>query len=390
MLGRRSGFGIGVLRDGDFVHIKKKQYLCSMNQETGRVLQGMSQATYPLLIVGPCSAETESQVFSTAQAIQRIAQQSAPHTIYRAGIWKPRTNPAAFAGVGERGLAWLQRVQTELGLPVATEVATAEHVRLCVAAGIHHLWIGARTTANPIMLQSIADSLRPYADRDLTIYVKNPINPDIALWVGAIERLQNAGISQIVAVHRGFSTLYNNSWRNAPMWSVPIELRRRYPSLPLICDPSHIAGEASRVPTIATEALLIGFDGLMVECHFEPSQALSDAAQQLSPDALEHLLATLPTIEHREASAADTTLLALRQQIDEIDDALWQLIAERLRVAQEIGEHKRQHHLPVLQSTRYEEIVQKRVAWGKDNGISEETIRQLMELLHAESINRQL
>ncbi len=343
-----------------------------------------------ILVTGPCSAESEQQVWETASAIQQIA----PQAIFRAGLWKPRTSPTAFAGVGETGLTWLLRVQKELQMPVATEVVIPEHITACVEAGITHLWIGARTTANPIMMQALADCFQQvlceHPDLPLVVYVKNPINPEIALWVGAIERLQAAGVQQICAVHRGFSTLYKSEWRNAPMWSIPIELRRRFPTLPIICDPSHITGDAARVGEVAVEAMKLGLDGLMIECHCAPEQALSDAEQQITPTGLEALLANLPQRNHAADVQEDTTLLSLRQQIDEIDNELWQLIAQRLNVAQQIGEYKQAHQMPILQHKRYEDILQKRIRWAEKHNISNETVRQIMETIHTESVKRQL
>ncbi len=350
--------------------------------------ESVSHSAFSYLLAGPCSAESMEQVWETAVAIQAIA----PSAIFRAGLWKPRTSPTAFAGVGATGLPWLMRVQQELGMPVATEIATPEHLNVCIKAGIQHYWIGARTTANPIMMQALADAFQASCmlfSRPITVYVKNPINPDINLWIGAIERLQQAGISEIVAVHRGFSTLYNSEWRNAPMWSLPMELRRRMPHVPVICDPSHIAGEADKVGAIAQEALTIGFDGLMVECHYSPAHALSDAMQQLTPESLHALLTHLNQRKNTEVTS-DTTLFALRQQIDEIDDELWQLIAKRLEVAHEIGAYKKVQNMPILQSERYENILQKRIRWAAQHGISEETVRQLMDAIHTESVKQQL
>ncbi len=350
--------------------------------------ESVSHSAFSYLLAGPCSAESMEQVWKTAVAIQRIV----PSAIFRAGLWKPRTSPTAFSGVGEQGLPWLMRVQNELGMPVATEIATPEHLNLCIEAGISHFWVGARTTANPIMMQALADAfhkIRNQSSNPITVYVKNPINPDINLWLGAIERLQQAGISQIVAVHRGFSTLYNSEWRNAPMWSLPMELRRCMPHLPVICDPSHIAGEADKVGAIAQEALTIGFDGLMVECHYSPTDALSDANQQLTPDSLHALLTQLNQRKNTKITS-DTTLLSLRQQIDEIDDELWQLIAKRLQIVHEIGAYKKVQNMPILQSERYENILQRRIRWATQHGISEETVRQLMDAIHTESVKKQL
>ncbi len=337
-----------------------------------------------ILLLGPCSAETREQVMAAAEAICGFA----PRAIFRAGLWKPRTDPQSFAGVGEAGLAWLQEIQARWGMAVATEIATPQHIQQCVAAGVRHLWIGARTTANPIMMQTLADCLSQYTQEDITIYIKNPINPDIALWVGAIERVRQAGIAKIVAVHRGFSTLYDTEWRNAPMWSVPIELKRRYPTLPLICDPSHIAGRAEGVQTIAQEAMEIGYNGLMIECHTTPTEAWSDAQQQLTPAQLQGLLETLAV--RRNTTLQDNELLALRKQIDEIDDEIWQLIVRRLEVAEEIGAYKRKQQMPILQSDRYKEILQKRLAWAEEHHIQADSVMKLMEVIHTESVKKQL
>ncbi len=342
-----------------------------------------------ILLAGPCSVETQEQVMQTAQQIHTFA----PHAIFRAGLWKPRTSPNTFAGVGQEGLEWLIQVQQTIGMQVATEVVTPEHIQLCWQAGIHHLWIGARTTANPIMVQALADALRTMNMQEkeqITIYIKNPINPDINLWIGALERFQQAGINHIVAVHRGFSTLYQGEWRNAPMWSVPIELKRRYPNLPLLCDPSHIAGDTKRIEQLAHEAMMIGLDGLMIECHHCPQQAWSDAAQQLTPTDLQALLNNLPKYHQQDDTHIDTTLVQLRQQIDEIDNELWQLVVKRLEIAQTIGEYKRTQQMPILQRERYEAILQKRIEWAKEQGLSEDIVRRLMETLHTESVKRQL
>lgn len=340
-------------------------------------------ARRPLYIAGPCSAETESQVLQIAHALHK-----AGICIFRAGLWKPRTHPATFEGVGKDGLIWLQRVQKETGMAVATEVAAAEHVHLCCEAGIDCLWTGARTTASPFLMQEIADSLASLpAEKQPVVMVKNPVSPDLDLWIGAIERLQRAGLQHIVAVHRGFSTPLAGLLRNQPIWSIPIELRRRMPEIPVICDPSHITGKADLVGTIAQDALNLNFDGLMIECHCNPAEAWSDAPQQLTPAALQALLRHLHI---RQQSEADDTLLALRQEIDETDEQIWQLIRKRLATARAIGRHKAAHNMPVLQSNRYEQLLQKRTAWAKANGISEEAARQVMQILHEESVRVQL
>ncbi len=338
------------------------------------------------LIAGPCSAESEEQVMQTARALQPFGI-----TAFRAGLWKPRTRPDCFAGVGEQGLSWLKRVQQELHLPIATEVATTEHIRLCMEQGVDILWIGARTTTNPFMVQQLADELSHYAKKPIVL-LKNPISPDINLWVGAIERLQKAGVDQIMAVHRGFYSPYSAPLRNMPDWAVPIELKRKMPAIPILCDPSHLTGKADMVAEMAQQALQIGFDGLMIECHIHPQEALSDAEQQITPSALEVLL---QEIEQRRAGASDNTdasveLLAQRKQIDEIDGELWQLIAKRLEIAENIGAIKHKHGLPLLQSGRYNDILQRRLQWAKEHDISEEAVQKIVEILHEEAIRRQL
>lgn len=338
------------------------------------------------IIAGPCSAESEEQVFETAVALQAIGISA-----FRASLWKPRTRPGSFAGVGSEGLVWLQRVQRELHLPVATEVATPEHVGLCMAHGIDILWVGARTTTNPFMVQQIADEVGRYEQKPI-ILVKNPISPDINLWFGAIERFEKVGVEHIVAVHRGFYSPYSAPLRNMPNWSVPIELKRKKPHIPIICDPSHLTGDATMVEDVATQAIQIGFDGLMIECHLCPQAALSDAEQQITPLQLGTILQSIEskTGEYTKEGDASTALLARREQIDEIDNELWQLIAKRLDIAQEIGEIKHRYGLPILQSGRYNDILQKRLQWASDHDISAEMVQKMVEILHEEAIRRQL
>lgn len=347
-----------------------------------------------VLMAGPCSAETEEQVLSCARSLAAFGDALPANTrlLFRAGLWKPRTSPHSFEGVGEAGLAWLRKVEIETGLAAATEVATPAHLRLCLDSGLRHLWIGARTTANPIMVQQIADTLHnEYADLSgsLTLFVKNPVNPELALWIGAIERLQKAGVEHITAVHRGFSAFHTGECRNTPLWSIALELRRRMPGLPLLCDISHIAGKRALLTTIAQTALNLGFEGLMVEVHPSPAQALSDAAQQLTPDAFACLLHNLRMPAHR-ACPSDDRLAELRQRIDEIDDALWQLVVDRQQVSQDIGRYKQEHNLPVFQEARYRQLLDRRMAWAARNGLSEETVQRIMEALHEASIGVQL
>lgn len=342
--------------------------------------------TKPLIIAGPCSAESEEQVFQTAVAMKDLGVSA-----FRAGLWKPRTRPDCFSGVGEEGLPWLKRVQTELNLPVATEVATPEHLQRCMEFGINMLWVGARTTTNPFMVQQLADELAHCGQKPV-ILVKNPISPDINLWLGAIERFRKSGVEQIIAVHRGFYSPYSSPYRNMPDWSVPIELKRKLPDVPVVCDPSHLTGNASLVADMASQAMQIGFDGLMIECHVCPCKALSDAGQQISPQQMKVLLHSLYAKNcssvSKETSAPE--LLALRKQIDEIDNELWQLIAKRLDIAWQIGQYKRGHNLPILQSARYNDILQKRLDWAAEHGISQSAVQKIIEILHEESIHRQL
>lgn len=337
----------------------------------------------PLYIAGPCSAETQEQILQTAHALQQTGIR-----IFRAGLWKPRTHPAAFEGVGEKGLAWLKQVQNETGMAVTTEVATAEHVHLCCEAGIDAVWTGARTTANPFLMQQIADALAAYPEqRRPFIMVKNPVSPDLDLWLGAIERLLKAGIKRIFAVHRGFSTTLSAPLRNQPIWSIPVDLHMRMPDIPILCDPSHIAGRAEWVAEMAQQAIWLNFDGLMIEAHCQPERAWSDAQQQLMPKALQDMLQQL---SFRSGQNEDATLLSLRQQIDEIDEQIWQLISRRLTIARKIGTYKTTHNMPVLQSTRFKQILQKRMAWAKANGISEEAARQITQIIHEEAVRVQM
>lgn len=340
----------------------------------------------PLIIAGPCSAESEEQVFQTAVAVKRLGVSA-----FRAGLWKPRTRPGSFSGVGEEGLPWLQRVQDELHLPVATEVATPEHINRCMEVGINILWVGARTTTNPFMVQQLADELAHYGQKPVVL-VKNPVSPDINLWLGAIERFRKNGVERIIAVHRGFYSPYSAPLRNMPDWSVPIELKRKLPDISVVCDPSHLTGNASLVADMATQAMQIGFDGLMIECHTCPDKALSDAEQQITPRQLETILHSFAAKKESSASGTtiETELLARRKQIDEIDNELWQLIAKRLDIAQQIGQYKREHNLPILQSARYNDILQKRLDWAAGHGISQSAVQKIIEILHEESIRRQL
>ncbi|MCX6333643.1 MAG: chorismate mutase [Bacteroidia bacterium] len=338
----------------------------------------------PFLIAGPCSAESEEQVIETAKELAKIKEVS----IYRAGIWKPRTRPNSFEGVGVTGLKWLRKVKQETGLLVGTEVANEKHVYEALKYGIDMVWIGARTSVNPFTVQEIADALKGV---DVMVFVKNPINPEIDLWIGALERIEKAGIKRMAAVHRGFSTYEKTTYRNQPNWQLPIELRRRIPDLPLICDPSHIAGAREYIHEISQKAMDLNFDGLMIESHISPETALSDASQQVTPDELHELLIRLIL---RSPSTSDPKLLdvlgELRQQIDVYDDHLIDLLEKRMKVSETIGHYKKENNITILQSARWDEIVKKAMIKGKAKGLSEELIDNIFKAVHQESINRQM
>ena len=333
----------------------------------------------PLVIAGPCSAESEEQVIQVAAELAGRGV-----NIFRAGIWKPRTRPGCFEGVGNVGLSWLARVKRELGMYVTTEVATAEHVEQALNADIDLLWIGARTTANPFAVQEIADALRGV---DVPVLVKNPVNPDIELWIGAMERLVNAGVTRIGAIHRGFSSYGEKCFRNAPQWQLPIELRRRIPELPLLCDPSHIAGKRELILSLSQQAMDLNFDGLMIETHCNPYCALSDARQQVTPDELERILGKLV---HRASVSDSADFQAYRRQIDEIDRELMKLLSKRMEIAREIGELKKERGMVAFQPYRYNEIMERYMKFSADCRIEADAVREIFELIHSESIRQQL
>ncbi len=333
----------------------------------------------PLVIAGPCSAETEEQVMNTATQLAKRGIK-----IFRAGIWKPRTKPGGFEGIGEEGLPWMQRVKQETGMLVGTEVATAKHVEAALKAGIDVLWIGARTTANPFAVQELADSLRGV---DVPVLVKNPVNPDLELWIGALERINGAGVKRIGAIHRGFSSYDKKIYRNTPMWHIPIELRRRIPNIPIICDPSHIGGKRELIAPLCQQAMDLGMDGLIVESHCNPDSAWSDAKQQVTPDILDYILNLLVI---RKETASTESLTELRKQIDECDNDLIELLAKRMRVSREIGIYKKEHEIQVVQTDRYSEILEKRGAQGALCGIDSECVKKIFEAIHEESVRQQL
>ncbi len=333
----------------------------------------------PMLISGPCSAETEGQVLSTAK---ELAQNGVK--IFRAGIWKPRTKPGGFEGIGKQGLEWLRTVKIETGMLTATEVATAEHVYQALKAGVDLLWVGARTTANPFAVQEVADALR---GADVPVLVKNPVSPDLELWIGGMERIYNAGIRRMGAIHRGFSTYDKTIYRNVPQWAIPIELRRRLPQIPIICDPSHIGGKRDLVKPISQQAMDLGFDGLMIESHCNPDEAWSDASQQLTPTALKQMMSELII---REGVVTTEDLANLRTQIDELDNALLELLAKRMRVSKEIGIYKKEHNMPVLQTNRYEEILVKRTHDAGSMAMNEDFVKSILRAIHEESVQQQI
>lgn len=334
----------------------------------------------PLVIAGPCSAETQEQVLRTAQELAAMGIK-----IFRAGIWKPRTKPGGFEGVGMCGLKWLREVKRETGMYVATEVATQEHVKAALKAEIDILWIGARTSANPFAMQEIADALQDRSD--MTVLVKNPVNPDIELWIGGLERLYNSGIRRLGAIHRGFSTYGKHLYRNEPQWHIPIELHRRIPHLPILSDPSHLGGKRELLSPIAQQAMDMGFDGLIVESHCNPPKALSDSEQQVTPKDLNAILNTLVM---RDTSPATENLTLLRQRIDLCDNELMEILNKRMEISREIGLFKKEHNIQVVQTKRYGEILNQRKLLAEKMGLNGDFVLTIMQAIHEESVNQQL
>ncbi len=337
----------------------------------------------PLVIAGPCSAETEEQVVSTAHL---LANTGKVHVL-RAGIWKPRTRPGEFEGIGSIGLEWLKRAKAETGLPTATEVATAKHVEEALAAGVDVLWIGARSTANPFTVQEIADALQGV---DVPVIVKNPVNPDLSLWIGALERVNRAGIKKLAAIHRGFSSFEKTAFRNEPMWDIAIQLKTIAPELPIINDPSHICGNRELIPYITQKALDMDMQGLIIESHIDPSVAWTDAKQQLTPGALSDMLGNIAVRQAESNNPAfEDKLSELRENIDKLDNDIIKMIGDRMKIAEQIGEYKRDNNVTILQVNRWDEIVQKRVQLAKALNIGEDFAVKYLELLHNESIRKQ-
>ncbi|RBQ08994.1 chorismate mutase [Pedobacter miscanthi] len=337
----------------------------------------------PLIISGPCSAETEEQLLTTAHLLAATGKVS----VLRAGIWKPRTRPGEFEGIGSIGLEWLKRAKAETGLPTAVEVANAKHVEEALAAGVDILWIGARSTVNPFTVQEIADALKGH---DVPVLIKNPVNPDLQLWIGAIERINGAGITKIGAIHRGFSSFEKSSFRNEPMWELAIQLKTLCPDLPIINDPSHICGNRELIPYISQKALDLDMQGLMIESHVDPSVAWTDAKQQVTPAALSELVGRLTVREPEVANEASADKLAeLRKSIDKIDDILLQKLGERMAIVAKIGEFKRDNQVTILQVNRWDAIIQKGQAFAKALKLDLNFTEKFLELVHGESIRKQ-
>jgi len=338
----------------------------------------------PLVIAGPCSAESEEQVMATASALSA----SGRIDLFRAGIWKPRTRPGQFEGVGSPGLRWLKRVKDELGLPVAVEVATEKHVYEALKHGVDAVWIGARTSVNPFALQEIASALR---DADVMVFVKNPVNPDLELWIGALERISRVGITRLAAVHRGFSTWEKSSFRNQPRWQIAVELRQRIPGIGLLCDPSHMGGDSAFIGDLSQKAMDLNYDGLMVETHIDPPSALSDRKQQITPVELMNMLGALVL---RSPSSDDPEFLEtiedLRSQIDVYDNLLLDILESRMQVAETIGRFKKEHNITILQSSRWKEVKNNAVDKGVRKGLTPEFIQTFLEAIHQESITHQM
>ena len=345
------------------------------------ILSNNKTTELPLIIAGPCSAESESQVLQIAGELKANGI-----NIFRAGIWKPRTKPGGFEGVGSIGLDWLRKVKQQYGMYVSTEVANKNHVIEAVSSGVDILWIGARTCANPFAMQEIADTLEMLSI-DIPVLIKNPVNPDLELWIGGIQRIYNAGIRRIGAIHRGFSVYGKHIYRNQPQWHLPIELHRRFPDLSIIHDPSHVGGKREFVSTLSQQALDLGFDGLMVETHDNPDCALSDKDQQITPQALFEILSKLV---YRKKDQTNEILNQLRQQIDEYDYELIELLAKRMSVCREIGEYKKEKAISIVQNKRYDEIMSSRVFRANQLGLSSEFIVKVLESVHTESIRQQI
>tara|TARA_B100001094_G_scaffold331141_1_gene398514 strand:- start:3787 stop:4866 length:1080 start_codon:yes stop_codon:yes gene_type:complete len=344
--------------------------------------QKLFQYSKPVIIAGPCSAESEKQVMETAHQLKKHK-----NLIFRAGIWKPRTRPNSFEGVGEKGLKLLQLAKKETGLKTTTEVAKAAHVSLAIKHEVDILWIGARTTGNPFAIQEIAEALKGIS---IPVMVKNPINPELNLWIGAIERLKDAGMENIAAINRGFFAYENSKYRNTPQWQIAVDLKRKFPTIPIICDPSHISGKSNLIYEVAQKAMDLNYDGLMIETHIDPANALSDSQQQITPKKLDEILDNL-VIRNFETDNKNfkASLNQLRIQIDDLDIELIDVLKRRMELVEKIGIHKKENKVTILQNKRWAEMLVKRVQYGIENGLSEVFIQQLLKAIHQESIDKQ-
>jgi chorismate mutase len=345
-------------------------------------ISSFTSGNQPLVIAGPCSAESAEQLLSVAKSLKEQGI-----TVMRAGVWKPRTRPNTFEGKGTVAFNWLKQVKEQTGIAVAIEVASTDHIRQALEADIDVLWIGARTTVNPFLVQELADALRGV---DKIVLVKNPINPDLSLWIGALERLDRVGIKKLGAIHRGFSSIQNSRFRNQPLWQLPLELKLRNPDLPLIADPSHIAGNREMIFEISQKALDLGYDGLMIETHPDPDNALSDAQQQITPYALKEGLAGLRVADRSSDNAMFLTKLEhLRERIDQIDQELINTLAARMKLVEKIGDFKKENNVTVFQLERWNEIMKTRPEWGKHASLAADFIKELYRVIHDESIRIQ-
>ena len=344
---------------------------------------GMFTEPRPSVVAGPCSAETEEQVMETAKGLRELGI-----NVYRAGIWKPRTHPGSFEGMGVQGLKWMQRAKKEYGLKIATEVASEKHVFECLKFGVDLVWLGARTTANPFLVQEIADALK---DKDIPVLVKNPVNPDLDLWIGALERLNRAGIKKLGVIHRGFSTFDKIKYRNDPQWQVAIELRSRYPQLPFFVDPSHMAGSREYIREISQRSLDLGFEGLMIESHCNPECALSDAKQQLTPAELRNLLENQITVRDSDSDSKEwkENIDQLRAKIDVIDENILYALGSRMNISRKIGEYKRDSNIAILQTSRWDEVLARVICKGKEHGLPEGFVRDVFNAIHEASVEVQ-
>ena len=336
-----------------------------------------------LVIAGPCSAETEAQMLSTAHALKKVDKVK----VFRAGVWKPRTRPNTFEGIGLEGLKWLQKVKKETGLLTCTEVANPDHIKACLDHEVDILWIGARTTVNPFLVQNIADYLE---GKDIPIMVKNPINADLSLWIGAIERFLNRGLNKLVGIHRGFSTARPSPYRNEPYWKIPIEIRQKVPGLPLICDPSHIAGQRDKIFEVSQKAFDIAMDGLMIETHPDPDNALSDREQQVTPEQLELIIQKL---QHRKEFSSDqvfgSKLNSLRSKIDALDKELLDILKVRMNIVHDIGQEKIKNNISALQKNRLDQLISQRVLWGNELNLPKDYVDEVFQIIHAASVKTQ-